>query len=188
MERNVRCARKFPRLNMGQVRQMTPDRCLGTVGTELQAPATKFSGADEDSDSSSSTRPAHKFSVLNLGKRGKKPEFLMKGQDSQTMTKGHGTVGRSSLSFGSGRLAGQVWAHNSCHSWTSCWERWCWHQPPVQLAEKPGGGPAGWLGQGQSDEPHSLTLSPLVLLIRLYLTGGSSYGETPKSLVTRRHG
>lgn len=56
-ERNKGCM-KVPKIeqpygiHMGQIRQMGPGRCSGTVGTGFQALATKRSGADEDMDSS----------------------------------------------------------------------------------------------------------------------------------------
>lgn len=56
--------------------------------------------------------------------------------------------------------------HNSCHSdppagkgraGTNLLASWLRSRPSVQ-----GGGAAGWLGQGQSDEPHSLAMLPRV--------------------------
>lgn len=64
-------------MNMGQIRQMGLGWCLGTLGTGFQALVTQHDGADEDIDSSAHT--AHQVNVLNLGERGKEPEFLMTG-------------------------------------------------------------------------------------------------------------
>lgn len=67
--------------NTGQIRQMAPGRCMGVMGTGFQILASKGSGAAEDIDSSAYSA---QVSVLNLGRRGKKPEFSVKGRRSQT--------------------------------------------------------------------------------------------------------
>ena len=68
-------------MNMDRIRQMGLGWCLGMVGTGFQALVTQHNGAGEDIDSSAHTAP--QVNGLSLGKRGKEPEFLMKGHISQ---------------------------------------------------------------------------------------------------------
>lgn len=169
MERNVRYAHKFPRPNHHMGWPGTRDgRCLGMVGTGLQAPGTKLSGAGKDTDSSLCT------SVQCAESRKERQEtglFHERTQwpdnDKRTLVQRGGAACHSDRAGWLGRSgpttvvtpdppAGKDGAG------TNLLSSWLRSRPSVQ-----GGGPAGCLGQGQSDDPHSLTLSPLVLFIRL---------------------
>lgn len=115
--------------NTGQIRQMAPGRSMGLMGTGFQILASKGSGAAEDTDSSAYSV---QVSVLNLGRRGEKPEFFVKGCGSQTKAHWNSREEQpliSDWSVCSGR--------SGYTTVVSCRERQGWQQPPAQLAKEP---------------------------------------------------